>query len=155
MTDYPKLPPRLSRIFGNNPLFFVTFCSHRRRNILATNSVNAAFLEFGRRAHEIHNVAIGRYVIMPDHLHLFVCGPDDFQLGRWIGALKQHLAKAVVSTKPSRPIWQRGLFDHVLRSNESYAQKWNYVRENPVRAGLVEKAEDWPYQGEIVYIDRA
>jgi len=47
------------------------------------------------------------------------------------------------------------LHDHVLRSNESYSQKWNYVRENPVRAGLVKSAEDWPYQGEIVYIDRA
>jgi hypothetical protein len=47
------------------------------------------------------------------------------------------------------------IFDHVLRTNESYSQTWNYVRENPVRAGLVESAADWPYQGEIVYIDRA
>jgi REP element-mobilizing transposase RayT len=46
-------------------------------------------------------------------------------------------------------IWQEEFFDHVLRSNESYSQKWDYVRENPVRAGLVEKAEDWPRQGEI------
>jgi hypothetical protein len=48
-----------------------------------------------------------------------------------------------------------GFFDHVLRSNESYAQKWTYVRENPLRAGLAKSAEQWPYQGEIVYIDRA
>ena len=41
------------------------------------------------------------------------------------------------------------------RSDESYSQKWNYVRENPVRAGLVKSVEDWPYQGEIVHIDRA
>src|SRR5438067_9233320 len=86
MTDYPKLPARLTRIFGNNPLFFVTFCSRRRRKVLATNSVNAAFLEFASRAHAMHNVAVGRYVIVPDHLHLFVCGPDDFELGRWVGA---------------------------------------------------------------------
>jgi REP element-mobilizing transposase RayT len=140
---------------ATNPLFFVTFCSHQRRKLLATNSVNAAFLEFATSAYPVHNVAVGRYVIMPDHLHLFVCGPDDFELGHWIGMLKQRLGKAVASTKQPRPIWQRGFFDHVLRSNESYGQKWNYVRENPVRAELVEKAEDWPYQGEIVYIDRA
>ena len=155
MTAYPKLPPRLHRIFGNNLLFFVTFCSHRRRKVLATDSVNAAFLEFATRAHALHSIAVGRYVIIPDHLHLFVRGPDDFQLGRWIGTLKQHLAKVVAPTKSSGPIWQRSFFDHVLRSNESYGQKWDYVRENPVRAGLVEKAEDWPYQGEIVYIERA
>jgi hypothetical protein len=50
------------------------------------------------------------------------------------------------------PIWQRGFFDHLLRSEESYAQKWDYVRGNPVRAQLVEKVEDWPYAGEFVTI---
>ena len=42
-----------------------------------------------------------------------------------------------------------GIFDHVLRSHESYADKWRYVLENPVRAGLVTRAGDWPYAGEI------
>jgi hypothetical protein len=50
---------------------------------------------------------------------------------------------------------EEGFFDHLLRSNESYSQKWNYVRENPLRAGLVKSAADWPYQGEIIHIDRA
>src|SRR5439155_15973688 len=93
MSDYPRLPPRLTRIFPNNPLFFVTFCTHRRTKFLATNSVNAALVDFAVRACAEHNVAVGRYVIMPDHLHLFVCGPDDFILGRWIGAPKQALGK--------------------------------------------------------------
>ena len=72
MNDYAKLPPRLTRIFANNPVFFVTFCTRRRRKLLATKSVNAAFVEFGIRADAEQNVAVGRYVIMPDHLHLFV-----------------------------------------------------------------------------------
>lgn len=154
MVDHPKAPPRLARIFTNNPLFFVTFCTHQRRHILATNSVNAAFIEFAIRARAEHNVAIGRYVIMPDHLHLFVCGPDDFRLGHWIGILKRHLAGATRPIEASRPIWQRGFFDHLLRSEESYGRKWNYVRENPVRTGLVARVEDWRFAGEIVIIDR-
>jgi hypothetical protein len=44
---------------------------------------------------------------------------------------------------------QEEFFDHILRSGESYSQKWDYVRENPVRAGLVSTFEDWPWQGEI------
>jgi putative transposase len=52
------------------------------------------------------------------------------------------------------PIWQRGFFDHVLRNEESYAQKWEYVRDNPVRVGFVSNADDWPYAGEISTIDR-
>ena len=49
----------------------------------------------------------------------------------------------------AQPIWQEDVFDHIMRSRESYAAKWAYVRENPVRAGLVSRAEDWPWQGEI------
>jgi hypothetical protein len=36
-----------------------------------------------------------------------------------------------------------------MRSAESYEEKWTYVRENPVRAGLVKRSTDWPFQGEI------
>ncbi len=122
--------------------------------MLATNAVHAAFVASASQGDSRHNIAVGRYVIMPDHVHLVVRGPDDFQLGPWVGMLKQALAEHVALAGTS-PIWQRGFFDHLLRSNESYAQKWNYVWENPVRAGLVTNAEDWPYCGEIVLIARA
>ena len=49
----------------------------------------------------------------------------------------------------SAPHWQKGFFDHVLRSHESASQKWEYVKNNPVRHGYVACAEDWPYQGEL------
>jgi hypothetical protein len=45
--------------------------------------------------------------------------------------------------------WQRDFWDTQLRRGESYSQKWEYVRENPFRHGLVSRAEDWPYQGEV------
>jgi hypothetical protein len=46
------------------------------------------------------------------------------------------------------PVTNSQVFDHVLRSGENYS-KWDYVRENPVRAGLTSDADDWPWQGEI------
>lgn len=150
---YPRLPPRLPRLFPNNPVFFVTLCTYRRRRVLATDAVHTSLIQFAERAYDDRNIAVGRYVIMPDHVHLFVTGPDDLDLGRWIGALKQILAKAVMSEQARKPFWQRGFFDHVLRSEESYGQKWNYVRDNPIRARLVEKADDWPYAGELIVID--
>lgn len=52
------------------------------------------------------------------------------------------------------PLWQPGFFDHLLRNDESYAGKWEYVRENAVRHGLVSDSTAWPYQGEVVLIDR-
>jgi REP-associated tyrosine transposase len=152
--EYPKVPPRLRWVLPRDPLFFITFCTQQRRKLLASNTVHSAFVSFATRAQSQHNIAVGRYVIMPDHVHLFVRGSDDFQLGPWVGMLKQALAKQIAPVG-TLPIWQRGFFDHVLRSDESYGQKWNYVRENPVRTGLVTNAEDWPFSGEIVLIDRA
>jgi len=152
---FPRLPPRLAWVFARNPLYFVTFCTNRRRKILLSSAVDVSFREFGIRAYDDHNIAVGRYVIMPDHLHLFVCGPGDFQLGRWVGTLKQFLARRILIGQSVEPFWQRGFFDHVLRNDESYGKKWDYVRANPVRAGYVGNAEEWPYSGEIVIIDRA
>jgi hypothetical protein len=66
--------------------------------------------------------------------------------------LKLVLGRA--ASPKSSEIWERGFFDHVIRNAENYARKWEYVRQNPVRAGLVERVEEWPYQGEIVEIRR-
>jgi len=68
-------------------------------------------------------------------LHFFVVIPEPVTLGGWVGALKRVVGKAVQRNDPRDPIWQRGFFDHILRSAESYSQKWKYVCENPVRAG--------------------
>lgn len=44
--------------------------------------------------------------------------------------------------------WQRDYFDHRLRSSESYEEKIAYIRNNPVRAGLIASADQWPYMWE-------
>lgn len=91
---------------------------------------------------------------MPDHLHLFVRGPQEFLLPQWVRGLKRTLSQSLIANGHLPDHWQRGFFDHVIRSSESYDQKWAYVWENPVRAGFVSDPNDWPWQGEIVHIDR-
>jgi len=90
---------------------------------------------------------------MPDHVHFFVRGNDDFNLAKWVNGLKRAISVFIGATKKT-PLWQPGFFDHVLRNDESYSQKWEYVRANPVRAGLVKRADEWPYQGEFAVVDR-
>ncbi|MFL6542011.1 MAG: REP-associated tyrosine transposase [Chthoniobacterales bacterium] len=159
-------PPRLELIFQrfDAPVYFVTFNTHRRAAILANACLHAAFVAYCTRA-ENFRIGVGRYVIMPDHIHLFVClGPGcELTLSEWIRALKRYLDRTLSQQNRTLPkilsqklasFWQPGFHDHLLRSDESYAQKWGYVFENPVRAGLVSSAEDWPFAGEIVRIDR-
>jgi putative transposase len=87
---------------------------------------------------------------MPNHIHLFVAGHYDFALDQWVLALKRTLS-TVISAR--RPHWQSRFFDHLIRHDESYRQKWEYVVENPVRAGLVNHSDEWPWQGEIERIE--
>jgi putative transposase len=70
-------------------------------------------------------------------------------LSDWMKGLKRSLTTVLDETDVPSPHWQKGFFDHVMRSGESYSEKWNYVRDNPVRAGPVAESDAWPFQGEI------
>ena len=144
-------PHRLDLIYFNKLVYFVTFATRDRKSSPSLDRVHLALQQYAHCAITKFNVALGRYVMMPDHVHLFVRGGQNFTLSSWIGGLKRAMSVTLELPK----LWQPGFFDHILRSDESYGEKWNYVRENPVRAGLVKSPGDWPYQGEIVLIDRA
>ncbi len=97
---------------------------------------------------------VGAYVIMPDHLHVFVSVDDQrIMLSVWMKSLKNTASKALRLHGTPPPHWQKTFFDHLLRSGESYSEKWSYVRENPEREGLVSKTEDWPFMGEIFALE--
>jgi putative transposase len=150
----PKFPSRLDLLFSSvQAFYFVTFNTHGRFPLLARCEIHDVFRTFAARAEE-HDVAVGRYVIMPDHIHLFAAlPPTGITLSRWIQALRSVLGKELLRLGFQKPHWQEGFFDHLLRSSESYAEKWEYVRMNPVRAGLCGRPEDWAYQGEILRIE--
>ena len=62
----------------------------------------------------------------------------------WVAYWKRLVAFAV-----GHSFWQKNFWDTQLRQHESYTAKWEYVRANPVRAGLVAHADEWPHQGEL------
>jgi putative transposase len=150
MKSQPKKPQRLELLFQSYdaPIYFITFCTFDRKKILNNESVQRRFIAFASQA-ETKGVAIGRYVIMPDHIHCFIRIAPQHKIGTTVRLLKRSLSAGITTGAPH---WQPGFFDHVLRLSESYTEKWNYVYQNPVRAGLVEHPDDWPFQGEFVSI---
>jgi REP-associated tyrosine transposase len=127
----------------------VTFNTHKRRKLLANASVHGELVGFAKKG-EGRGIGVGRYVIMPDHIHLFVRGSLDFSLRQWVRMMKRSLSSAISADPPH---WQQGFFDHVIRHSGSYAEKWEYVRQNPVRAGLVANPDEWKWQGEILRLE--
>jgi len=143
---------RLERItVPGAPVFFITVCVHGRERVLARQAAADILVEAWGLTEPLHKWLVGRYVVMPDHVHFFASPLSDAQkdLSSFMRCWKRSTADRIRQQAIPGFRWQRQFFDHLLRSGESYAQKWEYVRQNPVRAKLAARCEDWPYQGEI------
>jgi REP element-mobilizing transposase RayT len=76
---------------------------------------------------------------MPDHLHLIATVAAETPLTHTVMYWKRYLAREAGVD------WQRDFFEHRLRRDEHFDAKVDYLRMNPVRAGLVANPDEWPY----------
>ena len=133
--------------FNTPVIIFLTAVTRNRKPILANDEAHAAIVSAWREA---KRWLVGRYILMPDHVHLF-CAPNTQlpePLLTWTAFWKSQSARTWPNPQ-NQPVWQRHFWDTQLRRGESYDEKWEYVLANPVRAGLVSRVEDWPFQGEL------
>jgi putative transposase len=146
-------PPHFPPIERHNTaiIVFLTVCTKQRKRRLATDATHELLCAAWKSQ---PSWLVGRYVIMPDHVHLF-CAPADLvaePLEPWVRFWKSYVSKNW-EDPAQLPIWQRDFWDTQLRRSESYDEKWQYVLENPVRAQLVKRSGDWLYQGELNILD--
>jgi REP element-mobilizing transposase RayT len=123
-----------------NEAFFITInCLPRGENQLAHDDIWQALTETIEFREKRGEWKWRLLLAMPDHLHGIVSFPESFHMRSSISSWKRWIAK-------SHGIqWQRDFFDHRLRTEESAREKADYIRMNPVRAGLTAKREHWPY----------
>lgn len=88
------------------------------------------------------------YVLMPDHIHLICLGLNERGSDQSV-AIEFLRKETEPQIDPAK--WQRQPYDHVLREDEqrpdSFLTVAGYILDNPIRAGLVPRREDWPYKG--------
>ena len=137
-------PPRLPAIqlpWERSIIYFVTMCVENRHHVLANPVVFGAIKI---TIPQLLKWQVWAGVVMPDHARWIVAPAEDRDLsvGDFSHGFKRVLRKCL---GPQSWKWQRGCFDRLLRSDENLMSKWTYVRHNPVRHGLVEKSDDWPY----------
>lgn len=146
-----KHPPHFPPVRGDQSIvIFLTVCSKDRQPRFANPTAHRALRDAWVAAADWR---VGRYVILPDHIHLF-CAPAveaPLPLQNWVELWKR-FASRLLGFGRREPLWQRHFWDTQLRRGDSYASKWEYVRQNPVRHGLVAAVEDWPYQGELAVL---
>ncbi|MCX6874254.1 MAG: hypothetical protein NTW21_10670 [Verrucomicrobia bacterium] len=137
----PHGVPGDARIGPEDEVLFITICGLPRGiNQLACPEVWQTIDETLLHRERLGDMRVRLVLAMPDHLHgLFsFCGKKP--MAKVMADFKSWVAKS------SGVKWQRDFFEHRLRGVESAAEKANYIRNNPVRAGLVLRSEDWPYQ---------
>ncbi len=87
---------------------------------------------------------------MPDHLHLLIEGSEGSDLPRFMKSFKQQ-SSFEYKQRFGTPLWQRSYHDHILRTDAEIEPQIAYIMNNPVEAGLVEEAHEYPFLGgEIV-----
>jgi REP element-mobilizing transposase RayT len=143
MYEYRRMLPHYQK---PGRAIFVTFCKGNRQPFPAEarDIVVQCCLRGHKTRFELHAA-----VVMPDHVQLLLTPLEDaagwpYGLPQILKLIKGSSARAVNKLSgTSGPVWQEESFDHVLRSQESLKEKLDYIRQNPVRRGLVKKPEDY------------
>ena len=146
MTDFMSLPERTKLPHTPPPwvddgaIFFITLCLKQRGGWVLCQTPTPESLFASIDFNRTRGIWWPHLVLlMPDHLHgLFTFGPDP-GIKKAMGDWKHYTSRTFNLD------WQRDFFDHRLRSHDEYVEKAAYIRQNPVRAGLVARAEDWPH----------
>ncbi len=149
MTDSNSLFPQRKHpadgilyVDGQPTIVFHTVCTKDRKPWLASDDVHHLLREVWTDASAW---LVGRYMIMPDHIHLFAAmTKDEIDFKKRVTYWKSQFTKR---HKINGHRWQTDDWDTRMRTGRQYEEKWDYVHMNPIRHKLVERPDDWPFQG--------
>lgn len=137
--------------FSRQPLLFITTCTAGRKPLLAVSAAKEILAEIWTKSATVDGWFVGDYLLMPDHVHFFARPALEAKpLAAWMKSWKSISARRIAATgQTTTPVWQSDYFDNFVRSPAAYQQKWDYVKNNPVRKGLCQQNTDWRYQGTL------
>ena len=121
--------------------YHVVIGSKDKKPLFVTNDLNFTILEALKKVISTHDYRLLCCCLMPDHLHALVqAGATPQLLSRMIRNFK-----ALSKIEARVPLWQRGFYEHIVRTEESLETIANYILHNPVRAGLADNENNWPW----------
>lgn len=124
--------------FRTNSSFILT---ERLRNIVVKSII--------QDAGKTYDLSIA--VVMPDHVHMIIRPvmkdeKDYITLAEIVGSVKGSSARKInLNLVRNEPFWQKESFDRIIRDESEWRTKCDYVRNNPVNAGLVETPEEYQW----------
>jgi putative transposase len=135
-----RLPHDIPQWVAEGSFFFITInCESRGRNQLCRAGVGDAVLAAAAHNHDKLAWHCRLMLLMPDHLHAILAFPRGPGMKKAVANWKHFLATR------QKIDWQRDFFDHRLRTRHEEQKKISYILMNPVRRGLCERVQDWPW----------
>jgi putative transposase len=125
-----------------------TACTADRRVTLANATAFNLVRDALTTACGRYECTVPVYTLMPDHLHVLVVGGSE---GAETRKVMDYLKWRTASDRLHPIAWQKSFYDHVVRASEGWRNQARYIALNPVRAGLAEEPEHWPFTGSIGY----
>jgi len=141
-------PHRLPHVrYQGLVLAFFTLCLSDRSDAFLHASVVFPMRELLAESASRFACVVRAYCFMPDHAHVLLSGVDDrADLWRAIVDWKQRSGFWLALHAPGMT-WQKGFYDRILRTEADRPACVRYIVANPVRAGLVDSWEDYPFLG--------
>jgi REP element-mobilizing transposase RayT len=133
-----KLPHAIPQWVPEESWFFITIkCVPPGKNQLCRMDIGNKVLGALMHNHKTLVWYCRLALLMPDHLHAIIAFPSQPGMTTTMKNWKRFVARQFGVQ------WQRDFFDHRLRNDQELQEKTSYIRMNPVRKGLCERAEDW------------
>jgi putative transposase len=137
------VPWELKRYHDSQDLHFLTFSCYCRRPLLASSEAKRVFEVALERARRHYQFWVSGYVIMPEHVHLLISKSERETLAKALQALKQSVSRQLI--EQGKHFWHTRYCDFNVWSRMKRIEKLRYMHRNPVKRGLVEQPEDWPW----------
>ncbi len=126
--------------------FFATAVTWQRRSLFRADPVAQLFLDTLTRYRDQGRFQLHEFVLMPDHFHLLLTPAPEVSLEKAVQLVKGGFSFRYKRELGSNAeVWQEGFTEHRVKSWEDFERHAAYIRENPMRAGLVESAADYVY----------
>ncbi|MEA3488918.1 MAG: transposase [Candidatus Omnitrophota bacterium] len=137
---------RKARIYDSKYPYFMTICAYNMQDVLTKECVPEIFVESIKWFIANSVILNLGFVIMPNHLHWAFAIRGDGKLDNIMREFKGYTARKIKKLSDiKQKIWQKGYYDHSLRDMKDFKIKLEYMHNNPVRKGIVDKAENYLY----------
>jgi len=168
--------PVSRRYFAPGQLQFITSSVYRRLKLFDSYRLRGVFLDVLRQLRQETGFLLLGWVLMPEHFHLLIRAEPGASTSALLQEFKKRSAQEIVSLLSANPqhawwrkmlagvrlppslhcdsyfrVWQRRFYPYGVYSDKKRREKLNYMHNNPVKRGLVESAEQWPWSSHRFY----